>query len=354
MSDRGHTARHGGCFAGPCDYHPVGSDRHSRSDPHARSAELVALEVLGVGLRSRAGTVAELAALAVREEDEVRRDLDWLHAQGFVDLRGDRIGYTAPEEVVADVVRRRAGDLGAEMLRHLADLAEVVGQLPALSREWDTGSGEQQLLDIEVFHGPEAVVDLWHLRQSREPARRTDAVLPDASRLYVADPAMQQFWHEASKGEGNSTRVIASITDAVHPDAQQRVTEELEGGVQLRLLARPPGWFWITDDTTVALPLTWGEAWPTSVVAVRSRAVAGMASWLFERLWERAVPVRSERAAWDSLLMLMDGGATLEAAARALGISERTGRRRVSEAMDHFGVSSMLALGVAWGDARRG
>ena len=68
-----------------------------------------------------------------------------------------------------------------------------------------------------------------------------------------------------------------------------------------------------------------------------------MASWLFERLWERAVPARSESAAWDSLLMLMDGGATLEAAARALGISERTGRRRVSEAMDHFGVSSMLA-----------
>jgi len=348
MTSTGHAAVTCGCFAGACDYLPV------RSDPHTRSAELVALEVLGVGLRSRAGTVAELAALAVRDEAEVRRDLEWLHSQGFVDVQGDRIGYTAPEEVIADVVRRRAGDLGAEMLRHLADLSEVVGQLPALAREWDTGSGEQQVLDIEVFHGPEAVVDLWHLRQSKEPARRTDVVLPDASRLYVADPAMQQFWHEASKGEGNSTRVIASISDAVHPEAQQRVTEELEGGVDLRLLARPPGWFWITDETTVALPLTWGEAWPTSVVAVRSRAIAGMATWLFERLWERAVPVRSERSAWDSLLMLMDGGATLEVASRALGISERTGRRRVADAMDHFGVSSMLALGVAWGDARRG
>src|SRR6478735_9343274 len=353
MAGRGHAARAGGCFAGACDYHPVGSDRHSRSDPHTRSVELVALELLGVGLRSRAGTPAELAALAMREESDVRRDLDWLHAQGFVDLRGDRIGYTAPEEVVADVVRRRAGDLGAEMLRHLADLAELVGQLPALAREWETGSGDAHLFDVEVFHGPEAVVDLWHLRQGRESARRTDVVLPAAARLYVADPAMQQVWHEASRGPGRRARVLASVADGVHPAAQQRIDEELAGGVEIRLMERPPGWFWVTDDTTVALPLVWGESWPTSVLAVRSRAVAGMASWLFEQLWDRAVPVRAESATWDSLLTLMNGGATLEAASRVLGISERTGRRRVSEAMEHYNVSSMLALGVVWGEGRR-
>jgi hypothetical protein len=48
----------------------------------------------------------------------------------------------------------------------------------------------------------------------------------------------------------------------------------------------------------------------------------------------------------------MNSGATLEAASRALGISERTGRRRLSEAMSHFGVGSMLELGVAWATAR--
>ena len=310
------------------------------------------MELLGVGLRSRAGTVSELAGLAVRDQAEVRRDLERLQAEGFVQLSGDRIAYTAPEDVVADVVRRRAGDLGAEMLRHLADLAEVVGHLPALAREWDTRGGTRTHLDVEVFHGPEAVVDLWHERQGRAPARRTDVVLPDASRLYVADPAMQAVWHEAGRGEGNRIRVIASIADGVHPEAQQRVGEELAGGLQLRLMEQPPSWFWVTDEETVALPLVWGETWPTSVIAVRSRAVAGLAGWLFDRLWERAVPARAESAAWDQLLTLMEGGATLEAASRALGISDRTGRRRVSEAMDHYGVSSMLALGAAWGAAR--
>jgi hypothetical protein len=102
----------------------------------------------------------------------------------------------------------------------------------------------------------------------------------------------------------------------------------------------------------VALPLVWGESWPTSVMSVRNRAVAGMASWMFERMWERAVPARAEAAGWDPLLTLMNSGATLEAASRALGISERTGRRRLSEAMSHFGVGSMLELGVAWATAR--
>jgi hypothetical protein len=333
-------------FAEACDHHPVSSE------PASRSPELTALELLGVGLRSRAGTVAELSALAVRDESDVRRDLERLDADGFVVLRGDQIRYTAPEEVVADVVRRRAGDLGAEMLRRLADLSEVVGQLPALAQEWNVGASDHQLLDTEVFHGPEAVVDFWHVRQAREPVRRTDVVLPDASRLYVADPAMQKVWHEASQGDGRRARVIARLSDATHPLAQQRLTEELDGGVQIRLMAEPPGWFWITDDSTVALPLVWGERWPTSVIAVRSRAVAGMASWVFERMWERAVPARSDAETWDPLLTLMNGGATLEAASRALGISERTGRRRVSEAMDHFGVGSMLALGVAWGAVR--
>ena len=334
-------------FAEACDDHPV------PSDPAARPSEMAALGLLRVGLRSRADSVADLAALAVRDQAEVRRDLEWLAGEGFLELDRDRISYTAPAEVLADVVRRRAGDLGAEMLRHLADLAEVVGHLPALSRDWDTGGTGSGLLDVEVFHGPEAVVDFWHVRQRREPARRTDVVLPDASRLYVADPVMQGFWHAAGRGDGRRIRVIASIADAVHPDAQARVGDELAGGLQLRLMERPPSWFWVTDETTVAMPLTWGEAWPTSVIAVRSRAVAGMASWIYERLWEHAVPARAETASWDSLLTLMEGGATLEAASRALGISERTGRRRVSEAMDHFGAGSMLALGVAWADARR-
>lgn len=311
-----------------------------------------ALDLLAVALRTRAASVGDLAALAVRDEAGVRGDLEQLAAEGYVVLHGEQLRCVPPASVVAEVVRRRAGDLGSDLLRGLTDLADVVSRLPSLSQEWSTADAGAQDLGIEVFHGPEAVVDLWHVKQAREPSLRTDVVLPDAAGLFVADPAMQEVWHAASRGEDRQARVIASIADATHPAAQQRVDEELAGGVQIRLLADPPSWFWVADGSTVALPLVWGERWPTSVMSVRDRAVAGMAAWLFERMWERAVPIRDAGAGWHSLLDLMSSGATLEAASRALGISERTGRRRLSEAMSHYGVGSMLELGVAWANGR--
>lgn len=310
------------------------------------------LELLSVALRSRASTVAELAGLALRSEPEVRTDLERLAAEGLVTLEGDRIRYRSPQDGVAEAVRHRAEDLGAEVTRRLAALAGLVDQVPGLAREWSHGAEPLASFDVEIFHGPDAVVDLWHVRQEREASRRTDVVLPDASRLYVADPGMQQVWHDAIRGEGRHARVLAALEDAVHPEAQERIAQELAGGVQIRLMAAPPSWFWITDASTVALPLVWGERWPTSVMAVRSHVVADLAGWLFDRLWEQAVPVDADGDGWDSLLVLIRGGATLETASRLLGISERTGRRRVAAAMDHYGAASMLALGVAWGAAR--
>lgn len=322
------------------------------SDLFGGPVDQSAIDLLSVALRTRAATVATLAELAVRDEDDVRRDLALLEGDGYVAVEGDRVRCLAPANVVADLVRRHTAELGRELAGRLGELAEVVGRLPALSREWGTAAAGEQVGDIEIFHGPEAVVDLWHVKQEREPSRRTDVVLPDASGLFVADPAMQQVWHEASRGEDRHARVLASVADATHPAAQDRIAEELAGGVQIRLMAAPPSWFWVTDETTVALPLVWGERWPTSVMAVRDRAIAGMAGWVFERMWERAVPIRHDGADWHPLLTLMSTGSTLEAASRALGISERTGRRRLSSAMSHFGVGSMLELGVAWATGR--
>lgn len=39
---------------------------------------------------------------------------------------------------------------------------------------------------------------------------------------------------------------------------------------------------------------------------------------------------------------------TLDAASRSLGITPRTGRRRIAAAMDRYGVATLFALGAAW------
>lgn len=312
-------------------------------------------ELLATGLRSRADTVPALAALAMREPESVRADLVVLQQRGYVELDGDRIHYGTPPAALAADVRRQAEDL-LEGLRHLVGgLADTAGELPMLVRAWSIGEvGEHAVADIELFHGESAVTDLWHQLLGRHPLRRTDIVLPDASPLFVADPAMQHTWHQVIGADGNRARVIGSIADVTHPGAQDRIEQELGAGLQIRAVHHPPSWFWVAaDDDVVALPLEWGEAWPTTVAAVHSRAVAGLASWAFERLWEQSVAVRGEQATWDPLIQMMCNGATLEAAARTLGISERTGRRRIADAMEHYGAPNLVALGVAWGRDRR-
>lgn len=300
--------------------------------------------LLSTALRSRAASVSELAALAVHDEPTVREALAQLQAEGFLSVDGDDISYRTPENAVADRVRREADNLQ----RRIDELAALVGRLPSLVRDRDFGEAGNPTFETEVFHGPEAVVDLWHRRQSREPSRRTDVVLPSAARLYQADPEMQRVWHEASSAQGAGARVIGSVEDVGNPIMATRIAQELAGGVQLRMIADPPSWFWITDDTTVAVPLDWGEAWPTTVMAITSPSIAGMARWIFDRLWDQALPIGAQESGWDPVLRLMSTGATMQQASTALGISHRTGRRRLAEAMSHFGVGSMFALGAAW------
>src|SRR5690606_27268151 len=97
----------------------------------------------------------------------------------------------------------------------------------------------------------------------------------------------------------------------------------------------------------------WGDPWPTSVFATNDPAVVTLIRWLYDRLWAEATPVISETREWDPLLALMSRGATLEAAAHAVGISARTGRRRINAALEHFRVDGLFALGAAWQRSRQ-
>jgi len=307
-------------------------------------------ELLAVGLRAQVRTATDLAALARRPEPEVRERLEALAEAGYVSLARDEVTWLPPVQAVAADVRRQATELVTQ-LSTLADrLARTAGRAPGLveSTSW-SGSA----LEVELFHGESAVTDLWHHLIKRTPLRRTDVMLPDASPLAVPDPEMQRVWHDVINQPGNRARVLASVTDIASPGLAERLAQELAAGLQVRMRADLPSWFWVADGEVVALPLVWGERWPTSVMAVRNGAMAGIAGWLFEQLWHRGVDPLTDTASWDPLLRLMSTGSTLEAAAHALGISDRTGRRRISDAMDHFGVASQLALGVAWGASRR-
>ena len=308
------------------------------------------LTLLRLGLRSRAATVQALAELAIRPVDEVRADLGTLAGLGYVELFGDDIGYVDPDRVFATGMRERTSAMVGGLDEHLKALEGLIRVLPTLVAEWRLGrSSDSPLVDVEVFHGWSAVTDLWHYLLGKYALRRTDVVLPDAQPLAVPNPEMQAVWHAHISAPGSGARLVGSATDAASEALAARIASEAAGGLEIRMHPRPPGFFWVADGEVVALPLEWGASWPTTLLAVRSPALAGMAQHVFDRIWESAVAVGAVVRDWDPVLRLMAGGATLETASRALGISARTGRRRIAEAMEHYGVSSVLGLGAAWG-----
>ena len=94
--------------------------------------------------------------------------------------------------------------------------------------------------------------------------------------------------------------------------------------------------------------------WPTSVLGVRNAALAALGRSLFEQLWRQSESIGAVVYPWTPLLRLMRQGVTLDSASRTLGVNPRTGRRRIAAAMEHYGVSTLFALGVAWSaDAER-
>ncbi len=124
--------------------------------------------------------------------------------------------------------------------------------------------------------------------------------------------------------------------------------------MELRCLPDPPSWFGVNDLGVVALPATWGERWPSSVVEANNETLANVMRCLFQLLWDQGQPLRSVEIepAWEPLLRLMRRGATQESAARALGIAPRTARRRIVDAMEHFHTATIFELGVAYGERR--
>lgn len=312
------------------------------------SEDAEAIELLSAALRSRAATVAELAVVAHLPASVVAELVRTLADRGLLDLAEGRILYRRPDATVIDHARSTVRGAAGELERALDAAQSLFAAVPALLREWEAGSADEHALRIDVLHGPGAPIELWQLQATRGTPVLADAVIPDVSALLEPDPSRHERFRRRMTESLRRTRLILSVADATAPEAQEAIGERIAQGMEIRMLPEPPSWFWINDDDTVGLPLVWGEAWPQSVMAVRSQPISLLARWVFERIWLEAVPVQRPDPAWDDMLALMNTGMTMEAASLALGISPRTGRRRIASAMDHYGVSSLFALGAAW------
>lgn len=315
-------------------------------DLGAQAPTTASLELLAIALRARPTTVDELAAM-VRDSAQLPTRLAELAQHGLIVLDADRIGYPPTAHALSTLTARVLDGARQEISARMSIADGLLDALPQLIANAAIGGAERADLGGELFHGPTAAHELWHSLILQQSEQRSACMFPDAEPLLVADSALSDAWRAALGERPMRVRAIVSIADVARPESRAMIEAATESGVEFRAMRQPPSWFWLTEEAA-GLPLRWGDPWPTSALALRSDAVVSLMHGLFDAWWSKAATLEPTSRPWDAIVALMADGATLEAAAHAVGVSTRTGRRRIEAAMDHYGVSGAVALGAAW------
>lgn len=206
-----------------------------------------------------------------------------------------------------------------------------------------TTSGVQLLEDLNAVDAT-----LRHLANTTK--REVLSTLADPN---VSVQAMRTSWGRdvESLERGVDARIIYPAQAARRPDVMEYLTEFAARGAKVRVLGNVPNRMVIADRTQALVPesperLTGKGLLITGTVLVRALYTE------FLGMWRASLPVgvgAEDSLSWDgvrAILTVLDSGVTDGVAARRLGISERTMRRRVSGVMELLGASSRFDAGV--------
>ncbi|MER8033448.1 helix-turn-helix transcriptional regulator [Streptomyces hydrogenans] len=212
--------------------------------------------------------------------------------------------------------------------------------------------------DVEVVAGARAIADRYVALQ--RSARRE--ILALAAGPVVAVPAADNSGQREAMRAGVRYRVVydrdaLALTDSDTPPLLEHwasLGEEMRVafGLPLKLVL-------VDRARALVVPLTDGADGEPRATVLRSRPLLDALGWIFDRVWDSALPVPvAIAAAVDGpltpadrrLLTLLLNGYTDQAIGAQLGVSERTVQRRVRRLLALAGVRSRLQLG--WHAAR--
>ncbi|MGW3371123.1 LuxR C-terminal-related transcriptional regulator [Streptomyces hydrogenans] len=212
--------------------------------------------------------------------------------------------------------------------------------------------------DVEVVAGARAIAERYVALQ--RSARRE--ILALAAGPVVAVPAADNSGQREAMRAGVRYRVVydrdaLALTDSDTPPLLEHwasLGEEMRVafGLPLKLVL-------VDRARALVVPLTDGADGEPRATVLRSRPLLDALGWIFDRVWDSALPVPvAVAAAVDGpltpedrrLLTLLLNGYTDQAIGTQLGVSERTVQRRVRRLLALAGVRSRLQLG--WHAAR--
>lgn len=211
-----------------------------------------------------------------------------------------------------------------------------------------------------LLGGVESSVDVLRI-DDREEARATLlSVVAGARRearsmLPAADYSvgvLRSSWEvdRALLARGVDGRVLYHASSARPPDVLAYMTELADAGAQIRVAARVPGRLVVVDRAVAVVSVSGAGLAP--YLLVREPAVVRSLDLQFDALWDAGHSVGT--GPHDTLndqgvrevLELLRSGASDRTAARKLGVSDRTIRRRVAAVMELLGASSRFEAGA--------
>ncbi|WP_439903187.1 hypothetical protein [Microbacterium azadirachtae] len=306
-------------------------------------------ELLDLLHRERPQDLRAVTERTAVDAEEVRAALERLASQGHLSLQDEVILLNPPVQAAAIAIDRLLQAERAEAEARSERLAQIVDGVARRSASWNFGEAlVQERLTLQRAEGPHAAEDLWFAVQASRvgPGGRVRAVLTDLDRYRQSSPERTRAFATVMSGYASVQAIIPAMILDERLAAMVRTFRE--SAVEFRMLPDPPSWFWVDDADITGLPVSWPDTAPQSVVAVSSPVIAGLAKEYFAELWRQAQPVEADPIGYGELLHRMRRGMTLDAASRSLGITPRTGRRRIAAAMERYGVATLFALGAAW------
>ncbi len=148
---------------------------------------------------------------------------------------------------------------------------------------------------------------------------------------------------------GRPQRAIYPVDVYDAPEGRAWMQAWADVGEEQRICMDPPSDFAVFGETAVLAAAEWGSV-HADFVLVREPMLVQAFIHLFDRVFERALPVPSEVDGLDeeaTLLRLLGSGLKDEAIARYVGCSLRTVRRRIALLMARYGAETRFQLGVA-------
>ena len=306
----------------------------------------VTLEILETAYLQRPSTVDGLRAALPSPPDDFGDRVEALCAGGFLAEVGGRLEYTSPYTAFIAIGAVRAERIVDEAVRTTA----LMQALPRLIRAWDISEvedGGQHPLAVNIIHAVSDSGDAWFRHAAAETAVRPSLVFPTQGPLLAALRAGHLGELQGRVGDGH-VRVLLHVDIQPEGELADRLEEARGLGVRFRRSRNTPSWLYVDEGSIVGVPILWGSPAPTRMLAVRTPPVVAAVALVFDELWHAADRWGEPANTWMPILGLMSQGLTDDAIAQRLGLTDRTVRRRIAEAMGELGVSSRFALGMAW------